>query len=95
MNVGQWKIPLCARCLGIVIGLPIGIFTATLDICQWRWNGIMFLIPLLIDGGTQEAGYRDSNNVMRAVTGILGGIGMGIFISLWAVEDYNWAKSYI
>ena len=37
-------------------------------------------MPAIIDGLTQLFEYRESNNLLRFITGILGGLGLGILI---------------
>ena len=54
--------PVCARCFGIILGLPIGILMAYFGLFPSRWVGLIFIAPLLIDGCTQQMGYRISNN---------------------------------
>lgn len=67
------QFPVCARCTGIFFGyltLPIFHF----NIIQPSVLLIVALmIPLLIDSITQAMGYRESNNVLRFVTGVLAG----------------------
>jgi uncharacterized membrane protein len=41
--------------------------------------GSILLIPGGIDGTTQMFGYRESNNRLRAVTGLLLGLGIVVF----------------
>jgi uncharacterized membrane protein len=41
---------------------------------------IFLLIPAFIDGLTQLLGYRESNNILRLITGLMGGLGLGILI---------------
>ncbi len=41
---------------------------------------IFLLIPTLIDGLTQLLGYRESNNILRLITGLSGGIGLMILV---------------
>ncbi|RAL21501.1 hypothetical protein DL897_16190 [Thermoflavimicrobium daqui] len=73
--------PLCARCTAIYasyILLPLfyfapkNLFTLGLS--------IFLQLPMLIDGLTQRWGLRESNNVLRVITGILSGIGQCLFI---------------
>jgi len=42
--------------------------------------GFLSIIPTFLDALTQNLGYRESNNILRVITGILGGIGLGIII---------------
>jgi uncharacterized membrane protein len=38
------------------------------------------IIPTLLDGLTQLFGFRNSNNVLRLFTGLMGGVGLAIII---------------
>jgi uncharacterized membrane protein len=69
------------------MGLPLGLWIGCLQLFSSRWIGVIFLVPLLIDSGTQELGRRESNNCLRLITGFIGGIGMGIFFILWCLRD--------
>ncbi|HOP08716.1 MAG TPA: DUF2085 domain-containing protein [Candidatus Methanofastidiosa archaeon] len=78
------KMAVCSRCFGIYLGLLIGTFLMPI------YNKIenpripdfkvvlLSLVPLAVDGVTQLAGFRESTNELRLVTGFLFGI---IFIS--------------
>jgi len=81
--------PICARCFGIIIGMPLGILVVYLGLFSSRWVGLIFIGPLLIDGSTQQMGYRSSNNFMRITTGFLAGLGLVAFILLWIERDLN------
>lgn len=41
---------------------------------------ILLLLPSFIDGLTQLFELRESNNALRFITGLMGGIGLGIII---------------
>lgn len=45
----------------------------------WR-IGLLFVLPMLVDGFTQLFGLRESTNVLRVVTGGLGGFGLGLLL---------------
>ncbi len=74
------QFPVCARCTGFYISgiaciilfkyfpLPYNLTTMLI--------GIILLIPSAIDGTTQLFEMRESNNTLRFITGILGGIGL-------------------
>jgi len=74
--------PVCSRCTGIYIGAfsyfiiayltPIK-YTATLII-----TATLITIPTILDGFTQLLGLRESNNLIRFLTGLPAGIGLGI-----------------
>ena len=38
------------------------------------------LIPALMDGSTQLFSFRESNNLLRLITGLIGGIGLAILV---------------
>ena len=73
------QFPVCARCTGMLLGYlsfplyVLHIFTANIFIV------LALNIPAYIDGLTQAANLRESNNTLRLITGLLSGIGqMGI-----------------
>ncbi len=78
------QFPLCARCTGILIGYFVGIIIA----CITYRNNYLYLLsllitPMIIDGGIQYIFKKESNNLRRLITGILGGIGIiYLFISI-------------
>ena len=78
------QFPVCARCTGFYIAL-FSYFTYTYyNYVEYTpfllVTAIILLLPAGIDGLTQLQGYRESNNLLRLVTGLLGGLGLGILI---------------
>ena len=79
--IGGYQLCLCARCLAIYSSLLIGgLLLAYLRkrqpvkaIAFWTW--ILFALPMALDGGTQLPGWRESNNALRVITGLLFGLG--------------------
>lgn len=76
--------PICARCTGfyttILIYMIVAIYipiTYTLELLIFSF---LLLIPAIGDGTTQLTGKRESNNTLRFITGLLGGIGLMIII---------------
>jgi uncharacterized membrane protein len=70
---------LCSRCLGALIGGIIAIifrFEGILFPVLWS---VVFVIPLIIDGLHQAIFNKESNNLVRFITGILCGYGL-VFI---------------
>lgn len=67
------QFPVCARCTGILLGYcTIPLFY--LEIIKIPISLIILLnIPLLIDSISQYLGLRESNNILRLITGILSG----------------------
>lgn len=77
-----YKIALCQRDLAIygsmlVVGLLYGVMRRRRAIRPLKvWMFALFLIPIAVDGLSQLPGWRESNWVLRTVTGTLFGIGV-------------------
>lgn len=82
-HIKGYQLPLCARCMGIVIGewaaiplwfiFPVGFIPACI-----------LGVPLVIDGGLQYLYIFPSTNLRRVITGFLAGWGlMTIYIRLF------------
>lgn len=72
---------LCARCTTMYIGGVIAILSSTLWIGELSYIhsiyvGCLLLVPGGVDGVTQMFGDRESNNILRAITGLLLGVGI-------------------
>lgn len=66
------QVPLCARCLGILIGLILfPLYTHDLRIAG------TLIAAMVIDGGTQALNFRTSNNWLRFATGLGFSLGCG------------------
>lgn len=52
---------------------------------------IVFLVPMAIDGTIQFFGLRESTNIIRLLTGFLGGIGVILFLypRIWKMNEFN------
>ncbi|WP_296848276.1 DUF2085 domain-containing protein [uncultured Methanobrevibacter sp.] len=78
------QFPVCARCTGFYISLIIYFTYAYYFFIDYNLFLIIFgcilLIPAVIDGLTQFFEYRESNNVLRLITGLMGGLGLGILV---------------
>lgn len=72
--------PFCSRCLGCGIGHIIAFFLFLLGRLPNLIFAALFILPLALDWSIQEFIGIMSNNYRRLVTGILGGLGVGIFI---------------
>lgn len=78
-----YQFPLCARCTGILIGEIIGMLTLIFISPYW-WT-ILLIIPMAIDGLTQQYCNRQSNNLLRLITGLFGGYSLVTFI-VWSIK---------
>lgn len=86
------KIPLCSRCLGFYTGLIVGIFLYYYIFSSFSiWNITVLLLittfPFTLDGITQYFYKRESNNILRLLTGLLCGFGIGISLA-WVLSNY-------
>ena len=78
------QFPVCARCTGFYISVFLYFIYVYFFYIEYTWFlitvAVFLLVPAFIDGLTQLLGYRESNNILRLVTGLLGGLGLGILI---------------
>jgi len=77
---------LCARCQGLFFGYIIGFILRLIGLQLSLIISLIFVFPLLMDGFTQLFGYRESNNVIRFITGFLASIGLICF----NLDFYSW-----
>ncbi len=101
------QMPVCARCVGIYIGLTLGLFimmfvkprddykdillglipSQTDHLSNIKktimivFLGGLFILPMALDGFIQLLTDYESNNIMRTVTGLTGGLVFSLFIS--------------
>lgn len=80
------QMPFCARDVGIFLGLVIGMLIVLLASPRFSWIALILLVvPILIDGGVQYAGGGyESNNALRLLTGVLGGVAVSYFLGFMA-----------
>jgi len=76
------QFPVCARCTGFYTSLILYFIYAYFNFINYNIYLLIFaiilLIPTAIDGLTQLFNKRESNNILRLITGLLGGLGLGI-----------------
>ena len=72
--------PFCSRCLGAAIGHVFSFILFIFGLLPNMVVAMVLVIPLAIDWSIQEYYGIMSNNYRRLATGILGGLGVGIFI---------------
>lgn len=81
--------PICARCVGIYLGLLAGLaafwLVPLVTERAMRVAAFIAVTPLAIDGFTQLFGLRESTNPLRLSTGIIAGLAFGMWV-LAAVE---------
>lgn len=83
--------PICSRCFAIYGGILLGVVAfAAISALRSRplpLAGLAALVvPLALDGISQAAGFRESVNELRTLTGLLAGSGFGVWC-LGAIES--------
>jgi len=83
-KIRNYYFPVCARCTGIYLGIfSFFIFNYFFNV-QYDTilvlAAIIMMIPTFLDGLTQFFNFRESNNTLRFITGLIAGIGIGILI---------------
>lgn len=81
------QVILCERCLAIYMTLLFGslLFAAfprlrrNIRPLDWR-HWLLLMLPMALDGGTQLLGWRESDVILRTITGFLFGIATAWFI---------------
>ena len=86
-----YPLAVCARCTGFYLGAFsyfIYAYFFYIDYTIYLVSlGILMMIPTFLDGFTQLWGSRMSNNTLRLLTGLLGGVGLAIVVKAikWVV----------
>lgn len=90
---GTVRMPICARCFGIIVGAQYTPFVVLYLILarNFSWFYILLFsflmtLPMLYDGFTQYFGDRMSNNRLRFVTGIFFGIGASSITTILSMQ---------
>lgn len=79
----SYQFPLCARCMGILLGELIAIIMAADNIIfPFRYN-LLLLMSMVMDGSIQLITSYESNNIKRIISGFLFGFGIvGVLFEL-------------
>jgi uncharacterized membrane protein len=73
-RISRYTFPLCARCTGLWLGFAMGLLFRFAGLHAPPVFAVALMLPLMIDGLTQLVGYRESNNQLRLLTGVLFGV---------------------
>lgn len=83
------QLPVCARDVGIIMGLSIGAFiVAYRKVIIKPILLILGLIPVGLDGGIQSLTSYESTNAVRLITGAIAGVAVSLLIS-WVYHEVN------
>lgn len=75
------QMPFCARDIGLFLGLALGMAVTLWLRPRFSWLIIILLaLPIFVDGGAQILISYESTNLIRIITGILGGIATALFL---------------
>jgi uncharacterized membrane protein len=83
--IAGYQACLCTRCMAIygsmlLAGLALALFrSAPIRPLNWKF-WLLAMIPMALDGGTQLFGWRESNLVLRLLTGAIFGLGTAWFL---------------
>lgn len=84
--------PICARCTGVIIGETVSIFLLCFKIKLSLIVNIVFMIIMGLDWVIQYIGIKQSTNIRRFITGILGGfsiINIYYYIISYLIKQMN------
>lgn len=70
-----YQFPICARCTGVLIGYILAL-TAINFFLPYFFIGLIFCGIMFVDWLIQFVKIKESNNIRRFITGILGGFGV-------------------
>lgn len=78
------RMPICARCFGIYVGLFAGLVAFRL-VPRARptplgWAAVVAAVPMAVDGITQALTLRTSNNPLRLATGFTAAFVFGLWV---------------
>ena len=83
-KIQGYYFPVCSRCTGFYIGAFSYFIYVYFNFVEYTHSLIfiafLMLIPAFMDGSTQLFGFRESNNKLRLITGLIGGIGLAILV---------------
>ena len=71
----NYQFPVCARCTGVLIGYATALIS--IQVCLPSFQvGSIFCMIMFSDWFVQYMKIKESNNIRRLITGILGGYGL-------------------
>lgn len=89
-----YQFPVCARCTGFYISLVVYFIYTYFYYVNYNFQlillAILLIVPSFLDGITQFYNLQESNNIRRLITGLGGGLGLGIILKAikWVLFIY-------
>lgn len=81
-SLNRNQMPVCARDVGLFIGIFMGcVFGASFRKGIKIFVLLLLLAPMAIDGGLQSLTSYESFNLLRLITGMIGGFGVGAYVN--------------
>ncbi|MGE5495307.1 MAG: DUF2085 domain-containing protein [Burkholderiales bacterium] len=82
-KAGEYVFPVCARCTGVFFGQLSAVIFAVFGIVCPYYIAVSLLAVMGVDWLIQKMGVKESTNIRRLVTGMLGGFGLfSIYIDI-------------
>ena len=75
-KIRDYVFPICSRCCGILIGIPLSIILLAIGVKLPLLVSALLIAPLVVDGMTQSFTRRYSNNYLRFITGCVFSLGL-------------------
>lgn len=79
--IGGYQFPVCARCAGVFLGQAAAVVMLILRKRIPPAVAAVLLLTMGADWFVQRIGLRESTNLRRLITGIMGGVGV---VFIWA-----------
>lgn len=79
-HIGSYQFPVCARCMGIILGYICAIFLIVIGYNICLMTSILICVPMVIDGTVQFLTKYESKNYRRLYTGTCAGLGFIMII---------------
>jgi uncharacterized membrane protein len=81
------ELPICARDLAIFIGTIVTVGSLLITSFRPRFYMVIALaVPMAVDGGLQAVTSYESTNIVRVITGSIGGAAVAFFVAIIAFE---------
>ena len=90
--IGQYQFPVCARCTGVIIGQFLEILFIIIKQNITIYISFCFMLIMFLDWFLQYKKIKESNNIKRIITGILGGLGLTYLYYFVIIFIYNLIK---